>query len=307
MLHYYEHSQKRSDKVGVWLIKRASLINNVREHGVVDFKGMYTSVLSPDYKFPSSVIREDLELEGTIVESIRKKQEKKYALIHLHGGAYVLGYNDTYRKMALRYLDSDEDLTVYSLLYSLAPKHPYPTALEETVRLYNHLLAIGHKPEDILFAGDSAGGGLAIATTLYLRDNNIPLPKALITMSPWTNLAMNGESHEANKYIDPLFGEGSKPLNVKAYSRRESVLNPYISPKYGDFSRFTSLLMFVGGDELIKSDTIDVAEAAKANNEVIVHNFLGMFHVFPLAFDKMSSSREAWKIIREYINNKLRG
>jgi len=307
MLYSFEHSQKRSDKVGVWLIKRASLISNVREHGVVDFKGLYTSTLSPNYKYPLSVIDEEINLDGLIVESISRKPTKKYTLIHLHGGAYVLDYNDTYRKVALRYLDSDDDLTVYSPRYSLAPKHPFPAALEETVRLYMHLLDIGHKPEDILMAGDSAGGGLAIATTLYLRDHNIPLPKALIVMSPWTNLAMNGESHEKNWLVDPLFGEGTKPLNIKAYVRRGSVLNPYVSPKYGDFSKFTDLLMFVGGDELILSDTIDVAEAAKQNNEVIVHNFIGMFHVFPLAFDKMHSSREAWKIVREYIIKKLRG
>jgi len=307
MLNYYEHKQKQSDKVGVWLIKRASMISNVREHGIVNFPGMYTSTLSADYRYPANVIREDFNLDGLIVESISRSKEKKYALIHLHGGAYVLGYNDTYRKMALRYLDCDDDLRVFSPLYSLAPKHPFPAALEETVRLYKYLIEIGYAPENIMIAGDSAGGGLAIATSLYLRDNNLPLPKALIVMSPWTNLAMNGESHEQNKYIDPLFGEGSKPLNIKAYVRRESVYNPYISPRYGDFTVFTDLLMFVGGDELIKSDTIDISEKAKTPNEVIVHNFLGMFHVFPLAFDKMNSSREAWKIIKEYIKIKFRG
>lgn len=283
-------------------------MNNVKEHGVVDFKSIYTSKLSPDYRYPRNILREDLNLDGLVVETIqRKNTDPKYALVHLHGGAYVLDFNDTYRKVALTYLNSKKDMKVFSPIYSLAPKHPFPAALEEVVRLYNYLLEKGYPAEKIVFAGDSAGGGLAIATSLYLRDHGFPLPKALIVMSPWTNLAMNGESHQRNKYIDPLFGEGTKPLNVHAYVRRNDVTNPYISPKYGDFTRFTDMLMFVGGDELIESDTLDVAEAAKENNEVYVHDFDGMFHVFPLAFNMMHSSKTAWKLIREYLNEKLRG
>ena len=126
-------------------------------------------------------------------------------------------------------------------------------------------------------------------------------------MSPWTNLAMNGKSHTDNYNRDPLFGEGTKPLNVNAYVRRHEITTPYISPKYGDFKEFTDMLMFVGGDELILSDTLDVAEKAKKNNEVIVHNFLGMFHVFPLGFNMMASAKKAWELIGEYLNTKMKG
>jgi len=126
-------------------------------------------------------------------------------------------------------------------------------------------------------------------------------------MSAWTNLAMNGESHESNKYIDPMFGFGSEPLDVEAYTGKYDVLNPYISPLYGNFDYFTDMLMFVGGAEIILSDTLDVAEVAKKNNEIIVHNFLGMFHVFPFGYRKMASSKKAWEIIQDYIDKKLEG
>lgn len=308
MLIYKEHKQKRSDRFGVWIVKEAMHLENVRERGIVDFKSFYTSKLSPNYKYPRKVVEEDLYLDGLKVERVRHKgNTPKFALIQLHGGAYVLDFNDTYRKTALKYLSLHADMEVLSPIYSLAPQHPYPAALEESVRLYKYLLEHGYESSNIMIAGDSAGGGLAIATTLYLRDHDIPLPKALIVMSPWTNLAMNGESHEKNKYIDPMFGEGTKPLNVTAYVRRHDVTDPYISPKYGDFTRFTDMLMFVGGHELIESDTLDVAEAAKENNEIVVHDFQGMFHVFPLGFNKMHSSRMAWKLIKKYLKDKLEG
>ncbi len=308
MLIYNEHKQKASDKFGVEMIKLASRINEVREHGIVDFKHLYSSKLSDNYQYHKSIVREDIDFMNIKIESIYKlDSKKKYAIIHLHGGGYVMDFNDTYRKVAKKYLSLRKDCVVYSLIYSLAPKHPYPTALNETTEFYKYLLGKGFNSTNIVIVGDSAGGGLAIATTLYLRDNNLPLPKALITMSPWTNLAMDGKSHTENWYVDPLFGEGAKPLNIKAYTRRNDLREPYISPKYGDFHKFTDMLMFVGGNEIIKSDTIDVAEAAKENNEVIVHNFLGMFHVFPLGFNIMNSSRKAWKIIGNYLNEKLRG
>jgi acetyl esterase/lipase len=199
-----------------------------------------------------------------------------------------------------------DNFKIFSPLYSLAPEKPFPHAFNEVILLYKHLLKIGYKSKNILLAGDSAGGGLALAVTLYLRDNKIPLPKGIITISAWTNLAMNGVSHEKNKYVDPMFGVGSVPLNVKAYTQDNDVTNPYISPVYGDYSSFTDLLMFVGGNEIIESDTLDIAEKAKETNEVYVHEFLGMFHAFPFGFNKMASAKTAWKIIKDYINYKLK-
>ncbi len=307
MLKYNIYEQSMSDKFGVWMLEKASKFNSVKEHSLVNFKFIYTSKLSKNYSYPDNILFERINLDGLTVEKISEiNSENKYALIQLHGGAYVLDYNDTYRKVAKAYLDCKKDLTVYSPIYSLAPKHPFPAQLNESIRLYKYLLSQGYKSENIIIAGDSAGGGLAIALTLYLRDHSISLPKAIITMSPWTNLAMNGLSHEVNKYKDLLLGNNTKPLDVKAYVQGEDVTNPYISPRYGDFKKFVDMLMFVGDNEILLSDTLDVADLAKDYNDIEVYNFKGMFHVFPLAFKKMSSSRTVWKIIEEYLNKKLR-
>ena len=308
MLIYKEYKQKSSDKFGVKLMTAAQKIEVVRNREDVDFKFIYTSNLSENYSYPRKILFETFEVNGVTVESIcRKKEEIKYAIIHLHGGAYIFDYNDAYRKNALKYLECIKNSKIYSPLYSLAPQKPFPHAFNEVIDLYKYILNEGFNSKNVIIVGDSAGGGLAIAVTLYLRDNNIPLPRALITMSAWTNLGMDGESHKKNKKVDPMFGEGSKPLDVKAYVNDNDIKNPYISPRYGNFDKFTDMLMFVGGDEMILSDTIDVANLAKKNNEVYVHNFLGMFHVFPFGYRKMASSRKSWKIIKEYINNKFKG
>ncbi len=308
MFKYNTYNQKPSDKLGVKLMKAAQRIDVIRNRKEINFKLLYTSRLSEDFKYPKDILFETINVGGIPVESISRIDEKpKNILIQLHGGAYIYGYNDFYRKNAYMYLKCKNNLKVVSPIYSLAPKKPFPNAFNEVIALYKYLLEQGYKSENIIIAGDSAGGGLAIAVTHYLRDNSIPLPKALITMSAWTNLAMNGESHEKNKYIDPMFGVGSEPLDVYAYVGQYDVLNPYISPLYGSYDQFTDMLMFVGGAEIILSDTLDVAEAAKGNNEVFVHNFLGMFHVFPFGYRKMSSSKKAWEIIQDYIDKKLEG
>jgi acetyl esterase/lipase len=307
MLIHKSYEQKPSDKLAVKLIKKAQRISFVRNREDFNIKFIYSAGLSKNYHYPRDIIHEIIDLEGLKVECIStSKDQLKFALVHLHGGAYVNGFNDTYRKVARKYLRCKENFKVFSARYSLAPEKPFPHAFNEAIYLYKHLLKIGYKPENIMLAGDSAGGGLALAVALYLRDNSIALPKAIITISAWTNLGMDGESHERNKYVDPMFGVGSVPLDVKAYTQDSDLRNPYISPKYGDFTEFTDLCMFVGGNEIIESDTLDIAAKAKATNEVYVHDFLGMFHAFPFGFNMMASSKKAWKIIKDYINDKLR-
>ncbi len=308
MLYYKTYEQKRSDKFAVKLMKTAQKLDKVKYEKEIHTPA-YSNTLSDNYKYHDKhIVHTIFDINGLGIESIHyDHKETKYVLIQLHGGAYIHGFNDTYRKVARKYLKYKNTMKVYSLKYSLAPKKPYPHALNDAITLYKYLLEEGYTSDQMMIAGDSAGGGLAIALTLYLRDHGFDLPKALITMSAWTNLKMNGESHLRNKYVDVMFGEGSEPLDVLAYTTDYDVTIPYISPIYGDFEKFTDMLMFVGGDEIIESDTLVVAAKAGENNEIYVHNFLGMFHVFPFGFNLMASSKKAWKLIKEYINMKFKG
>ncbi|MGD9762057.1 MAG: alpha/beta hydrolase fold domain-containing protein [Candidatus Izemoplasmatales bacterium] len=303
MARYIFHKQKLSDKFGVGLVKFAFKFKAARERYNFKFKFAFTNTLSKKYSYGKSITYDIIDINGTKTETIYYlNQESKYALIQLHGGAYVSGYNDSYRKTAKKYLKSNKNLRIYSLCYSLAPKHPFPKALEEAIDLYNYLLDNGYKSQNIIIAGDSAGGGLTLALGLALKDKKIPLPKAMITMSAWTDFAAEGMSYEKNKLNDTFFGIGTSPLPKKDYAGDMDFRYPYISPKYGDYTDFSDLLMFVGGHELIESDTLDLAE--KVEN-AIVHDYDGMFHVFPLGFNKMASSRSAWRIINEFINNQI--
>lgn len=304
MANYYFHKQKCSDKFGVSLVRFAFRFKAARERYNFKFKMAFTNKLSKHYSYGKFIDYEKIKVKDCLVETISYKNAKpSHALIQLHGGAYVSGFNDTYRKVAKEYLETNRNLKVYSLLYSLAPKHPFPKALEEAVELYQYLLDSGFSSQQILVAGDSAGGGLALALGQILKERNMPLPKAMITMSAWTDLAAEGESYQKNCEVDPFFGKGTVPLDKKAYTQDYDLHNPKISPKYGDYIDFSDLLMFVGSHELIESDTLDLG--LKIENATI-HNFEGMFHVFPLGFNKMASSRKAWKLIKTYIEEQIR-
>ncbi len=304
MASYFFHKQKCSDKFGVGLVRFAFKFKAARERYNFKFKMAFTNNLSKNYSYNKRIDYNIIKVNDVLVEVIHyKKTTPTHALIQLHGGAYVSGYNDTYRKVARKYLETNSSLQIFSLRYSLAPKYPFPKALEEAIDLYKHLLKTGYKPEQIIVAGDSAGGGLALALGLALKQNKFELPKAMITMSAWTDLAGEGDSYQRNCEVDPFFGKGTVPLDKKAYAGDHDYHNPLISPKYGDFSGFSNLLMFVGSHELIESDTLDFR--TKIDNATI-HNFEGMFHVFPLGFRKMASSREAWRLIRTFIEEQMR-
>ncbi len=185
-------------------------------------------------------------------------------IMFLHGGAYYQGLEDKYLILAKNYSIAFNKSKVLMVDYRLAPKNLYPAALNDTVDCYKYLLSKGYKNENIVFAGDSAGGGLALSSALYLRDHNIQLPKAIITFSASTNLCYDGESWTKNIDIDPMLGRHSNPDLIKPiYAGNEDLRNPYISALYGDLKGLPKLLMQVGTHEVILSDTIDFAKKAK--------------------------------------------
>lgn len=289
------------------LLKIVGRIPDIAFSTDVDFGRLYTTHLSDNFKFGRKVMHEWFDLGTARMEMIaRTNIRPRYAIFQMHGGAYISGYSDTYRRSALKYMKMKDDLAVFSLDYRLAPKDPYPAALEDAYAGYMKLLEIGYSPERIIFVGDSAGGGLALALGLYLRDNKKPLPRAMVTMSAWTDLAAEGESYIRNKDLDPLLGQATEKLDVYAYAGNNDLHDPYISPAYGEYHDFTDMMMHVGSYEVIESDTITVAKRAYlAGNHVEVTIYNGMFHVFQLAFGLIPEAKKAWKEIKAYIIGKF--
>jgi len=291
------------------LLRLASYIPEVNGHSQVNFGRLYTTVLSETFRFPKGVRAEKIVYKTAVMEKlVYSGSAKRHLIIQFHGGAYVSGYSDTYRRSALRYLRFFPDTCVISLDYRLAPEHPFPAALEDAFATYEYALNVGYTPDKIIFVGDSAGGGLALALGLKLRDQGMRLPKAIVTMSAWTDLAAEGESYLRNRHLDPLLGDKSQPLDVYAYVRNNDIYNPYISPAYGDYHDFTDLMMHVGSYEVLESDTITVAKKAyRAGNKVDVTIYNGMFHVFQLAFGLIPEAKKAWKEIKTFIAAEFSG
>ena len=152
-------------------------------------------------------------------------------------------------------------------------------------------------------AGDSAGGGLALALGLYLRDHEMELPAGIIAMSPWTDLTASGESYETNYEKDPLFGNTRDSLIYnREYVGLEDPRNPYISPAFGDFTGFPPMLIQVGSYEMLLSDAEIVAHKAKKQGvKVRFHAYEGMFHVFQMSMQLMPESVLAWKEAGKFI------
>ena len=245
--------------------------------------------------------------ELTDENSLRYTPNEKGIILQLHGGGYNFDMNNSYRDMAVQYIEVSGGMDVLTIDYRVAPMHPYPAALEDAIESYQWILEQGYESDNILVAGDSAGGGLGLALCLYLRDHNMPMPGRIITMSAWTDLTCTGESYEKNFNIDPVFG-GTRDSLVfhNEYYRNDSPENPYISPVFGEYSSFPRMLMQAGECEMLLSDTITVAEHAKAAGaEVFVHIYPGMFHIFQKGMNMYPESQAAWEEIRAFIQGEI--
>jgi len=182
-------------------------------------------------------------------------------ILQLHGGGYIGPMKNIYRRFAVRYSKVSYGGDVLTLDYRVAPENPYPAALEDAVAAYEWLVKEkGYSPENIVVAGDSAGGGLGLALGLYLKDHGMVLPSGFITMSPWTDLTNSGESYVSNYETDPLFGNSTdNMLYNSSYIGEGDPKDPYMSPLFGEYENFPPVLMQVGSYEVLLSDTLGVA------------------------------------------------
>ena len=188
--------------------------------------------------------------------------------------------------------------------YRVAPENPYPAALQDAVASYKWLLDRGWFGDQIVIAGDSAGGGLAMCLTMYLRDHNMPMPGGIVAMSPWTDQTASGESYTSNYTKDPLFGNTKDSLiYVNYYAENEDKMNPYISPLFGDFREFPPMLIQVGSTEMLLSDSVEVAAKARGQGiKVKLSIYEGMFHVFQMGYLNIPESKNAWMEVGRFFS-----
>lgn len=258
------------------------------------------SVISMEH-FTMELLSRKREMEDT--ENNTDDWKLPGIVLQLHGGGYYGRMHNTYRDMAGLYNEISKGYDVLSVDYRVAPEHPYPAALEDALAAYQWIMERGYPLEKLIVAGDSAGGGLALALCLYLRDHDILLPAGIITMSAWTDLTKSGESYQENFDIDPIFGGTMDSLVYQeGYYKDSNPEIPYISPVNGDYHGFPPMLMQVGEYEMLLSDTKTVARhAMDAGVTVKEHIYPGMFHVFQMGLLLYPEAKEAWIEVGRFI------
>lgn len=254
---------------------------------------------------PAGYEYEIVERENFLMEYLRPAHVSTgRVILQLHGGGYIGPMKNIYRDFAVCYSKRSMGGDVLTIDYRVAPEYPYPAALMDALEAYQWLWEEKkYTPDKIVVAGDSAGGGLALALTMYLRDHGMALPAGLVLMSPWTDLTCSGKSHETNFHRDPQFGGTTDNLlHNSSYIGDADPTDPYLSPVFGNFEHMPPVLMQVGSEEVLLSDTLTVAEqlrAAKSKRRVSVYD--GMFHEFQMALRLIPESREAWEEVGTFL------
>ncbi|MEI9994292.1 MAG: alpha/beta hydrolase [Rhizomicrobium sp.] len=182
---------------------------------------------------------------------------------HLHGGGYVLGHPAGSRPFTTEFARLAH-CSVVSIDYRLAPEHPFPAAVDDALAAYRALLAGGREAGDIAVGGESAGGGLAVATVLAARDAGLPLPASLALISPWTDMRCAAESFDSKAAVDPLLTRRSLKEMADAYMGAGDPAQPLASPALGDLKGLPPMLIHVGSDEVLLDDATALADAARA-------------------------------------------
>ena len=203
-------------------------------------------------------------------------------LLHLHGGGYVMGDPAGSRGFTAS-LALAAGASIVSVDYRLAPRHPFPAAVDDALAVYAGLLAAGTPAPTIAIGGESAGGGLAMATLLAARDAGLPMPSSAFALSPWTDLACEGESFAALHGRDPLLTRAILLEMAQAYLGAADPGHPRASPSLADMRGFPSLLVQVGSEEVLLSDARALAGRARSCGvEVILEEWPEMIHVWQM-------------------------
>jgi acetyl esterase/lipase len=254
---------------------------------------------------PDGVRWEDAEVGGRPCRwAIPDGGADDRVLQYVHGGGYVVGSLEGYRKLT-GHLARALGCRVLSVDYRLAPEHPHPAAVEDSTSVYRALLA-DVAPHHLAIAGDSAGGGLTVATLLKLRDESTPLPAGGVPMSPWVDLEGTGESMRTKADVDLIVGHDALKQMADLFLAGADAHDPYAAPLHADLRGLPPLYIQVGGDETLLDDATRLAaRAAAAGVEVRLDSFPEMQHVFQLAAGAAPEADDAVARIGHWLRPRL--
>ncbi|HJU16953.1 MAG TPA: alpha/beta hydrolase [Stellaceae bacterium] len=226
-------------------------------------------------------------------------------VLYLHGGGFATGSPRLYRNLTWR-LAAAAAAPLLCLDYRLAPEHPFPAALDDAVAGYRFLLEDGADPRRIAVLGDSAGGGLVFSLLLRLRDEGVRLPGTAVALSPWTDLALSGESLRTNAAADPMINADRVPPLADYYLAGADPHTPYASPLYGDLAGLPPLLIQVGSDEILRDDSVRIAQRVRAaGGPVALEIWPRMPHVWHSFAPLVPESRRAIARVGAFVHGHI--
>ncbi|MHA1604977.1 MAG: alpha/beta hydrolase [Candidatus Freyarchaeota archaeon] len=254
-------------------------------------------------KLPEDVKCEPIDAGGVPAEWITTPEaEARYAILYLHGGGYVAGSIKTHRDLASR-ISRTSKARVLLIDYRLAPEHPFPAAVEDATTAYRWLVSAGGiEPNNLIVTGDSAGGGLTVASLVNLRDEGDTLPAGAVCLSPWTDLACTGETLRSKAEVDPFITPEGIEFMARVYLKDADPKNPLASPLYADLKGLPPMLIQVGTSEILLDDSLRLADRAKAAGvNVELDVWEDMIHVFAAFAAFAPEGRQAIERIGEFV------
>ncbi|MCB1684166.1 MAG: alpha/beta hydrolase [Pseudomonadales bacterium] len=263
-----------------------AMADMLRESGLfsgseINVAEMRENMVSMTAPMADHVTRKDFNVDGIplchiTVAGVREDR----GLLYLHGGGYMLGSLDTHAELMGRLAEACR-APVLGVDYRLAPENPYPAAVEDAVASYDRLLANGIRPDQVVIAGDSAGGGLTLACLLALKAQGKPQPAGAVLLSPWTDLTGSGESSRSRAALDPMISAENLLPTAKLYIGDTDPADPGVSPLFGDLTGLPPLLIQVGDHEVLLDDSTRLAERAVAQGVTAeLEIYEEAFHVF---------------------------
>ena len=257
------------------------------------------------FRVAEDVVVEHVTVAGRAAEWLRAPgTNAQRAILYLHGGGYVMGSPNTHRSLGGE-VSRAAQAAVLMVDYRLAPESPFPAAVDDSVAAFEWLIAQGFKPQNLAIAGDSAGGGLAAATLLALRDRKLPLPKAAVCISPWSDLTCTNDSYKTRAAADPMVTTDGIGNMAGVYLQGADPKDPLASPNFAELRGLPPLLIHVGRDEVLLDDSIKLHERAKAADvDSTLEIWDDMIHVWHAFYPMLPEGKQGITRVGAFLQEK---
>jgi acetyl esterase/lipase len=275
------------------------------QSSIAELRGAYEAIFAR-FGEPNGVTFEPAQLglvKGEWVQAPRAVRGR--LILYFHGGGFIAGSPQSHRALAAKLcLQAQSHGLIVD--YRLAPEYPFPAPVRDGVDVYRNLLKSGVQPEAIVLAGDGAGGGLAFSTLLAIRNGNLPMPAAIVAMSPWADLSLSGMSMMTNAEADENLSWELLFLSARNYLKKLNPNDPYASPAFANFKDFPPIMVHAGSKEILRDDASKLGDrAAEAGVKVNIEIYDGMQHLFQMT-PGLHEAKMSLERLGQFINVRTR-